>query len=83
MSVTANSSKHSSRASLATAAATGARGSSPDTSWRLRAWRQAWMRAWTSAMKAWKCTRRFAVTPARSKKRSISIVLPRPTAPWM
>ena len=83
MSPTANSSKHSSQASAASSAATAAIGSSPLTSPERSASRKAWMRSCTSAMKALKCARRFPRTGGASKKRSISIVLPRPTAPKM
>ena len=43
--------------------------------------RQAFTSAWTSAMKTWKCTRRFFSTSEVSKNRSISADLPRPTGP--
>ena len=87
MSVTWNSSKHRSRASAAMTLATGGIGSSPFW-WPKRALRAAasplrhWStRPWTSAMKAWKCARRFFSTGAESKNRSISMDLPRPTGP--
>ncbi len=63
MSVTCNSSKHSSRASEAIRAAIGGMGSSPrlvpNTSLRLRAVpsRHCFTRSWMRAMKAWKWAR--------------------------
>ena len=69
MSRTANSSKQRSEASRASSAATGAIGSSPATSPLLRACRHRCRRACTSAMKAWKCARRFDRASTASKKR--------------
>ena len=62
-------------------AAISAIGSSPLASPRLTACRWAWMRSCTSPMKAWKWTRRLRRAGQASKKRSISMVLPRPTEP--
>ena len=77
MSVTCSSSKQMSRALAASTRATCGIGS-PGTSLRAAA-----MWSCTSAMNAWKCTRRFGRNVVASKKRSISIVLPRPTGPKM
>ena len=81
ISVIVNSSKHSKDAVCAMPSATGSIGSSPLTRPFLSACRWRKIAACTSAMKAWKCTRRFLPTSAASKNMSISMDLPRPTPP--
>jgi hypothetical protein len=82
ISVTENSSKQSTRASRASALRNRWIGSSPLTSPSFSALRCAPMRSCTSAMKSWKWARRLRLAGQAAKKKSISIVLPRPTLPW-
>ena len=84
MLVTWNSSKQSSRVSLAICLAIGtmvsASGGAPLAA---SSSRRRCRRSCTSSMNSWKCTRRFLAIGTSAKNRSISIDLPRPTGPQM